>query len=72
MRKEEVIKERGQVIETLRGLLFKVKLDSGREILAYLGGKLKRHRIKVLPGEKVLVEFTLYDKERGRIVYRLK
>ncbi len=70
--KKEIIKERGQVIETLPGLLFKIKLDSGKEVLAYLGGKMKQYRIKVLPGENVLVEFSPYDRERGRIVYRLK
>ncbi len=73
MKKEkEIIKERGQIIEVLPGLLFRVKLESGKEALAYLGGKMKRYRIKVLPGENVIVEFTPYDKERGRIVYRLK
>jgi len=64
--------ERGQVIEALPSLLFKVKMESGEEILAHLGGKLRVHRIKVLPGDKVLVERTPYDKKRGRIIYRLK
>lgn len=70
--KKGIIREKGQVIEALPGLLFKIKLDSGKEALAYLGGKMKRYRIKVLPGESVLVEFSPYDTERGRIVYRLK
>jgi translation initiation factor IF-1 len=70
--KKDKIREKGQVIEALPSLLFKVKLDSGKEILAHLGGKLKLHRIKVLPGDKVLVELTPYDENRGRIVYRLK
>jgi translation initiation factor IF-1 len=64
--------ERGQVLEALPSLLFRVKLESGEEILAHLGGKLRIHRIKVLPGDKVLIERTPYDKKRGRIVYRLK
>jgi len=65
-------KVKGQVIEALPSLLFKVKLEDGREILAYLGGKMKIHRIKILPGDKVLVETTPYDDKRGRIVYRLR
>lgn len=70
--KEDKIKERGQVIEALPNLLFKVKLENGKEVLAHLGGKLKVYRIKVLPGDRVLVETTPYDERRGRIVYRLK
>ena len=63
-------KEKGQVIEALPSLLFKVKLENGKEILAHLGGKMKIHRIKILPGDNVLVEMTPYDEERGRIAYR--
>lgn len=70
--KKDRIKEKGQVIETLPGLLFKVRLENGREILAHLGGKLKLYRIKVLAGDKVLVEMSPYDEKRGRITYRLK
>lgn len=69
MRKNR-IREKGQVLETLPGLLFKVKLESDKEILAHLGGKMKLYRIKVLPGDKVLVEISPYDKKRGRILYR--
>jgi len=71
MRKKK-IKERGQVVESLPGLSFRIKLDNGREIIAYLAGKLKHYRIKVLPGDKVLIEMSPYDEKRGRIVYRLK
>ena len=70
--KQERIKQKGQVIEALPSLLFKVKLETGQEVLAYLAGKLKIHRIKVLPGDNVLVEMSQYDTNRGRIVYRLK
>ncbi len=70
--KQERVKERGQVIEALPSLLFKVRLEDGHEMLAHLAGKLRIYRIKVLPGDKVLVERTPYDKNRGRIVYRLK
>ncbi len=70
--KNNKTKEKGQVVEALPSLLFRVKLDNGREILAHLAGKLRIHRIKVLPGDKVLVEMSAYDENRGRIVYRLK
>lgn len=70
--KKDAIKVKGQVIEALPSLLFKVKLDDDREILAHLAGKLRIHRIKILPGDKVLVEMSPYDKRRGRIVYRLR
>jgi len=72
MEKSKVIKEKGRVIEALPNLLFKVRLENGKEILAHLGGRLRMYRIKVLPGDNVLVEKTSYDENRGRIVYRLK
>jgi len=62
----------GVITESLHSLSFKVKLEDGREVIAYLAGKLKINRIKVLPGDKVLVETSPYDERRGRIVYRLK
>ncbi len=67
-----VIKKEGVVQEALPGLLFRVALEGGKEpILAHLGGKLKLHRIRVIPGDKVVVEMTPYDDRRGRIVRRL-
>ena len=71
MRKDKV-KLRGQVLEALPSLLFKVKMEDGKELLAHLGGKMKMFRIKILPGDRVLVETTPYDEKRGIIVYRLK
>lgn len=62
----------GLVLESLPSLSFKVKLEDGREVIAHLAGKLRINRIKVLPGDKVLVEMSQYDDRRGRIVYRLK
>ena len=70
--KKETIKEKAQVIEALPNFLFKVRLENGREALAHLAGKLKIHHIKVLPGDRILVELSPYDEKRGRIVYRLK
>lgn len=62
----------GIVIEALPNLNFKVKLDSGQEILCHLAGKLRLYHIKVLPGDRVQVEVSQYDEKRGRIVYRGK
>jgi len=72
MKQINTIKERGQVIEALPSLLFKVRLNNNKEVLAHLAGKLRINRIKILPGDKVLVEMSSYDEQRGRIVYRLK
>lgn len=69
--KQDLLKE-GQVIEALPSMRFRVKLDDGTEILAYLAGKLMIHRIRILPGDRVTVEMTPYDKTKGRIVYRTK
>ncbi|MCG2690070.1 translation initiation factor IF-1 [Candidatus Parcubacteria bacterium] len=69
---EENNKVRGQVEEALPSLLFRVKLENGKQVLAHLAGKLRIHHIKILPGDKVLVETTPYDENRGRIVYRMK
>ena len=66
------IKVQGKVIEALPSLTFKVKLEDGREVLAHLAGKMKIYRIRILPGDKVVLEMSPYDENRGRIVYRLK
>lgn len=62
----------GEVLEALPSANFRVRLDGGREIIAYLAGRLRIYHIKVLPGDKVTVEMTPYDENRGRIVYRGK
>ena len=72
MAKEKKIIKNGTVIEALPSLLFKIKLDEGKEVLAKLAGKLRIFRIKILPGDRVTVEFSPYDENRGRIVYRGK
>jgi translation initiation factor IF-1 len=62
----------GTIIEALPSLLFKVSLGTGgKEVLAHLGGRLKLNRIRVIPGDRVIVEMTPYDDARGRIVRRL-
>jgi len=68
--KKERIKIRGRIIEALPSLVFRVKLETGENTLVYLGGKMRRYSIKILPGDDVLVELSPYDRKRGRIIYR--
>ncbi|MFA5360765.1 MAG: translation initiation factor IF-1 [Candidatus Paceibacterota bacterium] len=70
--KKEAIRKEGIVVESLRNAMFRVRVnEDNEEILAHLAGKLRLHFIKVLPGDKVVVEISPYDSKRGRIVYRL-
>ncbi|RME08532.1 MAG: translation initiation factor IF-1 [Anaerolineae bacterium] len=62
----------GTVIEALPGTQFKVRLDNGHEIIAYLSGKMRKYYIRVLLGDRVTIEMSPYDMTRGRIVYRYK
>jgi len=68
---KEVVKVDGIVLENLPSTTFKVKLDSGQEILAHISGRMRMYYIKILPGDKVTVEMSPYDLTRGRIVKRL-
>ncbi|MDP2695925.1 MAG: translation initiation factor IF-1 [bacterium] len=61
----------GTVIESLPETKFKVELDGGKEILAHPSGKMRMYRIKIIPGDRVIVEMSQYDEDRGRIVRRL-
>jgi len=70
--KRNILRKQGTVLDSLPNTLFRVRLDDGKEILGHLAGKLRIYRIKVLPGDKVTVEMSSYDQERGRIVYRGK
>ncbi|GBE02089.1 translation initiation factor IF-1 [bacterium BMS3Bbin06] len=72
MPKEDNIEVQGAILEALPNAKFKVKLDNGQEILAYVSGKMRMHFIKILPGDKVLVELSPYDLTKGRITYRYK
>ncbi len=71
-KKEEKIDMEGTVIEALPATQFRVQLDNGHEILAYLSGKMRRYYIRILLGDRVRVELSPYDLTRGRIVYRYK
>lgn len=69
--KDDVITVEGEVVENLPNTLFKVRLiNSEKVILCYLSGKMRKNYIKILPGDKVRLELTHYDLNRGRIVYR--
>ena len=72
MAKEETIQMQGEIVETLPNAMFRVKLDNGHGVLAHISGKMRKHFIRILPGDKVLVELSPYDVSRGRIVYRLR
>ena len=69
---KQTSRKTGVVIEALPSTNFRVKLDEGEEILCHLAGKLRIYRIKILPGDRVLLELTPYDLSRGRIVWRYK
>jgi translation initiation factor IF-1 len=68
--KKEIVK--GKVIEALPELTFKVELEDGRTVLAYVSGKMRLNFIKVIPGDEVMIELSPYDKNKGRIIKRLK
>ncbi len=72
MAKEEAITTEGVVVEVLPGTMFRVELGNGHVVLAHISGKMRMHFIRILPGDKVKVEFTPYDLSRGRITYRNK
>ena len=72
MAKEEVIEVEGTVVETLPNAMFKVELENGHQLLAHISGKMRMHFIKILPGDKVSVQMSPYDLNRGRITYRGK
>jgi translation initiation factor IF-1 len=72
MQKEEPIEVEGTIIEALPSATFRVELENGHRILAYISGKMRRHYIRILPGDRVKVELSPYDLSRGRVVFRYK
>ncbi len=72
MPKEDAIEVTGTVVETLPNAMFRVELETGHRVLAHISGKMRMHYIKILPGDKVIVELSPYDLTRGRIVYRVR
>lgn len=71
-KKDDKIEVEGTVVEALPNTQFQVELDNGHKILAYLSGKMRKYYIRILLGDRVRVEMTMYDPNRGRIVYRHK
>jgi translation initiation factor IF-1 len=72
MPREDMIEMEGEVLETLPNAMFRVKLENGHTVLTHISGKMRMHYIKILPGDRVTVQFSPYDLNRGRIVYRSK
>jgi translation initiation factor IF-1 len=72
MAKEEQIELEGTVIETLPNTMFRVKLDNGHVLIAHISGKMRKHYIRILTGDKVKVEMSPYDLTKGRITFRMK
>jgi len=72
MAKEDPIEVEGIVVEPLPNAMFRVKLDNGHIVLAHISGKMRMHYVRILSGDKVMVELSPYDLKRGRITYRAK
>lgn len=70
--KKEKIEAEGTVVEALPNAMFRVRLDSGHEVLAHMSGRMRMYYIRILLGDRVLVELSPYDLTRGRVVYRYK
>lgn len=71
-KRDDVIETEGVVIETLPNAMFRVELANKHQILAHISGRMRKHFIRILPGDKVLVELSPYDLTKGRITYRFK
>jgi translation initiation factor IF-1 len=69
-KEKDVIEVQGTVTETLPNAMFRVELDNGHKVLAHVAGKMRMHYIRILPGDKVTLELSPYDLNRGRITYR--
>jgi translation initiation factor IF-1 len=72
MAKKERIEVEGKVITVLPNTMFRVELANGHQVLAHISGKMRKHYIRILPGDRVLIELSPYDLSRGRVTYRLK
>ncbi len=72
MAKDDTITADGVVVESLPNAMFRVKLENEHEILAHISGKMRMHFIKILPGDRVTVDISVYDLSKGRITYRHK
>jgi translation initiation factor IF-1 len=72
MSKKDLVQLEGTVIESLPNATFRVELDNHHKVIAHISGRMRLHWIRILPGDRVTVEFSPYDLSRGRIIYRFK
>ena len=72
MPKEDVVEMEGRVLDKLPNAMFKVELENGHQIIAHISGKLRQNFIRIIPGDKVLIEMSPYDLTKGRIIWRDK
>ncbi|HTW93098.1 MAG TPA: translation initiation factor IF-1 [bacterium] len=72
MSKKDLIQLEGTILESLPSATFKVELDNKHQVIAHISGRMRLHWIRILPGDRVTVEFSPYDLTRGRIIYRFK
>jgi len=72
MSKDDAIQMQGEILENLPNATFRVKLENGHVVLGHISGKMRMHYIRILPGDRVVVELSPYDLNRGRITYRYK
>ena len=72
MAKQKHIEQDGVIVEALSNAMFRVELENGHKILAHVSGKMRMHFIRILPGDRVLLQLSPYDLTRGRITYRYK
>ncbi len=72
MSKKDLIQLEGTILESLPSATFKVELDNKHRVIAHISGRMRLHWIRILPGDRVTVEFSPYDLTRGRIIYRFK
>jgi translation initiation factor IF-1 len=70
--KEDAIEAEGVITEALPNVMFKVELDNGHEVLGHISGKMRKHYIRIMPGDRVRIELSPYDLSRGRITYRYR
>jgi len=70
--KDDIIKMEGTIVEALPNAMFRVELENGHKVLAHISGKMRKNFIRLVPGDRVIVELSIYDLTKGRIVYRKK
>jgi translation initiation factor IF-1 len=70
--KDDAIEAEGTVLESLPNVMFKVRLDNGHEVLGHISGKMRKNYVRIMPGDRVRIELSPYDLQRGRITWRLR